>query len=130
MKLKVKIKFIYRIIPILVFYTDFLQKSWTAGRSFGVFVVLRPKYYNKESSILEHELIHCRQFYRTFGLHGILYQFKSYRLKAELEAYEAQVKQQNYSLFIKKWVAKILFKNYNLNKSYEELEKIVLDYYT
>ena len=129
MKLKVKIKFIYKIIPILVFYTDWLQKSWTAGRSFGVFIVLRPKYYEKENPILEHELTHCKQFYRTLGLYSLLYSFRKYRLKVELEAYEAQVKNRGYSKYVKKWVTKTLFNNYNLGIVYKELEEIVFNYY-
>lgn len=57
-----KIQFIFKIIPILVIYSDFLLKPWMAGRSFGILVIIRES--SKDSrGVLAHELTHCEQYF-------------------------------------------------------------------
>ncbi len=86
-----KIKRIYGIIPVPVFYVEDLGKF--AGTSNGFFVRIVEK-YKDDRGLLEHELQHCRQFYRTFMLpHVLLYKFVSkYRYFAEIECYRIQLK--------------------------------------
>lgn len=85
-----KIRMIYGVIPVPVFYVKSL--GWAAGRSNGFFVRIVEK-YKDDKGLLEHELQHCRQFYRTFGLHGFLYKFsKKYRYNMEIECYRIQLK--------------------------------------
>jgi len=80
---------IYGIIPIPVFYVDDLD--WAAGRSYGFFIRIK-KDYKDDRGLLEHELQHCRQFYRTLMLHPLLYKFsKTYRYNSELECYRVQL---------------------------------------
>ena len=80
---------IYGIIPVPVFYVDDLGPF--AGRSNGFFVRIVEK-YKEDRGLLEHELQHCRQFYRTLCLHGLLYKFvDKYRYKMELECYKIQL---------------------------------------
>ena len=44
-----------------------------------------------DAGLLVHEKVHIKQFWKTLGLHGLLYKFsKKYRLKSEREAYTAQ----------------------------------------
>lgn len=84
-----KFRFIFKIIPVPVFYVDDLGDF--AGRSNGFFVRI-VKDYKDDKGLIEHELQHCRQFYRTLMLHGLLYKFsKKYRYKAELECYKLQL---------------------------------------
>ena len=79
------IRFIYKIIPIPILYIDSLVKL--AGRSYGVFIAIKEEHRGNEA-LLQHELVHCRQFYRTLGLHGILTLVsKKYRLAVEIEAH-------------------------------------------
>jgi hypothetical protein len=60
--------------------------------SFNFFIVIKPELRNK-GKVLEHELIHCKQFYRTFGLQFLLDNLShKYRYKSELEAYGEQVR--------------------------------------
>jgi hypothetical protein len=77
----------------LIFYTDsniLIPKVHGAcTRAFIVFI--RPK-YEGNLPLLEHELTHVKQFWRTFGLFPFLYLVsKKYRLKSEVEAYRTQL---------------------------------------
>lgn len=63
-----------------------------AGRALGPIIVIDPK-YKDDRGLLAHEQVHVRQFWRTWGLHPLLYRAsKRYRLAAELEAYRVQLK--------------------------------------
>ncbi len=122
-------KKIFGFIPVPIFYTENLIKDWAGGVSYGFFIIIKPK-YKESKTLLEHELVHSHQFYRTFGFMSLLYWLSpNYRIKYELEAYHVQVKAKNYSDYIIKWVAKSLYNNYNTDKSKEELLKITQDYY-
>ena len=41
----------------------------------------------EDKGLLEHGLVHSKQFYRTIGTWGLLNCFKKYRYNFELEAY-------------------------------------------
>jgi len=88
-----KIKFVYGILPALVFYTDSLPVG-TGGEARGPVVRIRKKYEGTDSGILAHELTHVKQFYRCgLVLHSLRYRFsKAYRLWAEVQAYREQLK--------------------------------------
>lgn len=70
-------------------YTDDMP-AWQGGYARAWFVRIRPK-HRDDQGLLQHELTHVRQFWRSCGLHGILLLFKTYRLKAEVEAYRKQL---------------------------------------
>lgn len=57
-----KIRFIYKIIPIFIFYTDLFDKNWRAGLSLGFAAVIARRYQDVEM-YHQHELQHSRQFY-------------------------------------------------------------------
>lgn len=72
-------------------YTDEMAES-TGGYAKAWFIRIRPK-YREDVGIHEHEKVHVWQWWRTLGLHSLLYLcFKSYRLAAEVEAYREQLK--------------------------------------
>jgi len=74
-----------------VFYTDLFVPKAHGAVTYAFFVLIRPKYEGNRP-LLEHELTHVRQFWRTFGLFPFLYLIsKKYRLKAEVEAYRTQL---------------------------------------
>jgi len=71
-------------------YTDSVP-SGSAGYARMWFIRIRPA-YKDDKGLLEHEKVHVRQFWRTFGFHGLLYLFsKRYRLNAEVEAFMVQL---------------------------------------
>ena len=76
----------------IIIYTSRFIPLWAAGCTYGPVILIRPEYRN-DKGLLEHERVHVKQWIRTLGLHGYLYLFiKSYRLKAEVEAYKEQLK--------------------------------------
>ncbi len=86
MKIDFKIYFIWRFLPVPIFYTKKKMGIWV-GKAYGVFAVIWEKYRDDEK-LHKHELIHIKQFYRTFGFHILRYPFSNkYRLKCEREAY-------------------------------------------
>ncbi len=67
-----KVQFIFKVIPVFIFYSDFLLKSWMAGRSFGIFVIVRKKESTTTPRVTAHEITHSKQYYRYTGLTVIL----------------------------------------------------------
>jgi len=85
------IRFIYKIIPCFIFFTKRFLHGFR-GYNYGPVVCVHPDSRN-DKGLIEHELTHSKQFFRTFGLHAILYWIsKRYRLRAEVEAYAVQLK--------------------------------------
>ena len=124
------IKYIFKVIPIPVFYSNrFFKNENITGRSYGVFIIIRP-HHRDDKVLLEHELIHCKQFYRTLGIHGIAYNVnKKYRLYAELEAYKTR-----YDIYENKMsaiynITNSIYSYYNLKMSKDEVLDVVRKYY-
>lgn len=87
------VRFVFRVLPAVVFYTDNGLADWQGGVSNGPVIRLRQKYFN-DDGILAYELTHVRQWYRTIFIHPILYKISAhYRLSSEVEAYKEQLKQ-------------------------------------
>jgi hypothetical protein len=65
-------------------------KRWQTGRAFGPIIIIDPEIVPtlQGDITLTHELTHAYQWYRTFGMQGILYLLsKRKRLEYEIEAY-------------------------------------------
>lgn len=108
----IKLKFVYGLLPSLVHYTDSVRDGF-GGMAFGPYVKIRPKYIN-DRGLLEHELVHVKQWYRTLGTHGIWYWFsKSYKMKSELEAYATQAKY--YTSDSINWMTDVIMSKYGLD---------------
>lgn len=76
----------------MIIKTNFSIPERFAAYARGPFVLVRPEHAN-DAGLIAHEKVHVRQWLRTFGLHPLLYAVsKSYRLKAEVEAYREQLK--------------------------------------
>ena len=88
-------------------------------------IVIRPK-YKADVGLLNHELVHVKQYNRNF-FHGVLYSLsKEYRYKAELEAYTAQIKSYSYETIGEAmWIVNSLFNKYELGLSHEKIQKDV-----
>ena len=75
----------------LLFYTDNLPEN-SNGCANAFIIRIRPSCKGDEG-LLAHERVHVSQWWRTLGLHSLLYLVsKKYRLKAEVEAYREQLK--------------------------------------
>jgi len=117
---------IFWFIPIPVFWTDKYLESWQGGKSKGLFCIIRKKYKGIDNGILEHELTHCRQFYRTFFLHGFFYKFSpKYRLQSEIEAYKKQLEHYQDKEFSINWMAKAIVEKYNLTVTLDEVKNLL-----
>lgn len=79
-------------LPVVTIYAPLEGlKSWY-GYSFGPINFIKRDYRGFDGWEI-HEKTHSAQFYRTLGLHSILYAIDpSYRVKAETEAYANQIR--------------------------------------
>ena len=76
--------------PGLLFYTEKLPAG-CGGCANGPIIRIRPRYRN-DKGLHEHEAEHVRQWWRTLGLHSLLYLVsRKYRLWAEVAAYRVQL---------------------------------------
>ena len=107
-------------------YTNNVKKDF-AGQTKLWFIKIRPQ-YESDIGLLEHEKCHVKQFWQTFGFHGILYLFsKNYRLDAEIEAYKIQLE---YAPLDLKDIIRVKFTNriatkYNLKISEKEAHRLL-----
>ena len=105
----------------VVFYTNWFIRKWAAGLAIGPLVFIRPR-AKEDEGLLQHELVHVRQFWRTFGFHLIMYPLsKKYRLKSEVEAYCASLKYSQHSLdYFIEYFAEVIATKYRLKITKEE----------
>jgi hypothetical protein len=83
-----------------------------SGYTVGPIVLIRPA-KRDDVGLLKHELVHVKQFWRSFGLFGIAYWLsKKKRFEYEVEAYREQLK---YSPGREQRFAWFLANNYNLD---------------
>jgi hypothetical protein len=82
---------IWRAVPVPILVLQRMPGR-LVGLSMGLFVVVRSDHAADRPTIL-HELEHCKQFWRGWGvLHMLRYYLsRDYRLQAELEAFRAEL---------------------------------------
>ncbi|MFS8975930.1 hypothetical protein [Cupriavidus necator] len=72
-----------------------VETRWLIPRGFdgftpGPLILLRP---GASDALIEHEKVHVRQFWRSWGLMGVLYLVsRRWRLRYEVEAYREQLR--------------------------------------
>ncbi len=72
-----------------------VETRWMIPRGFdgfapGPLILVRP---GTSHGLIEHEKVHVRQFWRTFGLMAVLYLLsRRWRLRYEVEAYREQLR--------------------------------------
>jgi len=114
-------KYVYGFIPVPVLIVKDL--GWAAGRAYGFFIRIKED-YKDDVGLLEHELQHIRQFYRTLGLHNLMYKFSDrYRYNSELECYRIQLKYATYYEQTLSRFVKLLMTRYNLKLNETSVEK-------
>ncbi len=87
-----KVKFVYKILPALVIYTDRIKTGF-AGTTIGPLVLIRPG-RRADMGLLAHELTHVKQSYCGLMIfNGLLYWLDDqYRKMSEIEAYREQLR--------------------------------------
>jgi len=78
------------VFPAIVLFTDNLP-ACSSGCANGPIIRIKPS-HKDDKGIQAHELVHVRQWWRTFGFHSGLYLTRRcYRLHSEVEAYRKQL---------------------------------------
>jgi len=124
----VKWKRIFKIIPISVFYTEKVKGGF-AGVSYGPWIKMRPE-YKDDNPLLQHELTHCKQWYRTFGIHGwlVLFGNKKHIFESEVEAYAVQASLQPELMILSRvdLYATFISTKYGLNVTKDEAKEALM----
>jgi hypothetical protein len=89
--MKLTMSRIWRAVPVPILVVPRMPGR-LVGLSMGMFVILRADHATDRATIV-HELEHCKQFWRGWGVvHMWRYYFsRDYRLQAELEAFRAEL---------------------------------------
>jgi hypothetical protein len=89
--IKITMARIWRAVPVPILVLRRMPGR-LVGLSMGLFVVIRSDHASDRPTII-HELEHCKQFWRGWGvLHMLRYYLsRDYRLQAELEAFRAEL---------------------------------------
>ena len=120
-----KLKFVYGVLPALVWYGENIADQKFGGFANGPLIRIRSKYVI-DHGLLEHELTHVKQWWRTLGIHGILYAVSSkYRLASEVEAYRAQLRLCDPSAV--EWMIKAIQTKYDLSVPEEKIRKLLTE---
>ncbi len=122
-----KTKIVFGFLPAFVFYGSKVE----GGKTKGIFIRINGKYLD-DRGLLEHELIHVKQFYKLPFINEFLYTlFKSYRYKCELEAYAEQLNWYPVETFEDKILrfSNMLLQKYRLDFTYERIEKDLREQY-
>lgn len=120
------IKFVYKVLPAFVFYNDKLVPEGYGGVTRFNFVFLREKYKDRDEGILQHELTHVKQLYRSFLLFPYLYLLsKKFRLKSEVKAYKVQASYYQNKEASYQWMARAIATKYKLDVTSDEAYKLL-----
>lgn len=123
-----KVQFVYKVFPVIIRYVDKVGKDTSSfARSYGPLVLVE-KAYKEDEPLLAHELEHSKQWYRTLGIHSILYKlWMPYRMEAEVAAYRVQLAEQapiNRPNALE-YYAKTLAEKYNLDVDIDEARSLI-----
>ena len=106
------LKFVYGVLPAWIVQSDNMP-DFAVGNTVAMVIKMRADYMASDA-VVKHELVHVKQFYRTLGLHSILYgAVARYRLYSEAEAYAVQIGEHASEWDIM-WAVDSLAANYNL----------------
>lgn len=84
------LRWIFHIIPVPIFFTNKLVPDGFNGISLGLVIFLRPNQKTNES-LIQHELTHSRQCWRSFWTLPFRYFLShDYRFNVEAEAFGVQ----------------------------------------
>lgn len=112
---------VYGILPVWTIFTEKFLPQGRAGQCYGIFNVIKPA-SRGDKGIIEHELVHSRQWYRGLGVfHWLRYKYSwAYRYRAELQAYAVQLTHYDeFSVSRMMLFAKYISETYDLPIKYD-----------
>lgn len=118
------IRFTYKILPVFIFKAPISHQY--AITLFNIIVISEDEFKDGiPESLIVHEMVHIKQFYRTLGLATILYNLSAkMRYTYELEAYREQISYQKLNNSQIYRIATILKEEYRLDRLRLELSQI------
>ena len=122
------IRFILLIIPIPILFSP-RSNPYKRGASWGPFIIIG-KDFKKDEGLIQHELVHCRQWYVTLGMSFWLYLFsKKYRLWAEVSAFAKQASMYTGEIREDKilFFTECIVNNYGLNVTSHKVREMLWD---
>lgn len=105
-----------------------IETRWLVPRGFdgftpGPLILLRP---GASQALIEHEKVHVRQFWRSWGLMGVLYLLsRRWRLRYEVEAYREQLRHSPPGAA--RYMAHVLASRYWLKITEEEAYRLLTE---
>ena len=122
-----KVKFVYKVLPVLLVQSSLLVPKRFDAKCFGPLIAFKNKHSFNDSALVQHELEHSKQSYRLPVLHFLLYMLsKEYRYKSELDAFVMQLKYYSKAeqLSLVSYFTSLIYQNYNLSshKTYFEIK--------
>jgi hypothetical protein len=115
---------VYKILPTLVVYTDKMDQTMS-GTCIGIISFIHTDFHGNKI-ILNHELTHVKQIYRSGFLYWVPLLFSEKKLvQMEAEAYTTEILLEK---DIRGW-GKIIKKEYNFYTSPEEIEDYIRYYW-
>lgn len=126
----VQVRHVYGICPVFIITNPIVfnyvkEKNGNPdflGGQMGILMIINSPI---SPVVLRHELVHAKQFYRTFGLMIFLGSFDIWRAKFECEAYVTEID----SIDQLPWYADFIKKNYHIDLDVKEVEKILNHYW-
>ena len=130
------LKKVYKIFPVHIIYDDkipellsFTKDQDFAGITMGNKIYIKNQ-YKDDRGLLEHELVHVKQYIKRFPFHSWLYtNWNWYRCRSEVSAYKKQLKinkedgKENYiELYSDFILTKYDIKNYSKEEIYNKLK--------
>jgi len=92
---------------------------------FSCRILIHPK-FKESKGLLEHELVHYRQYKRLWFIHtALIYLSREYKLHIEIEAFLAEIEIEKKSV---EWMVEALYSNYNLNMTKEYIRRRIDDH--
>lgn len=86
----VEVYHVYKILPAFFWYTDYVLETHQEATTRGMLVIIRKDLIEHEikQEVVDHELVHVKQYYRTFFASPYITHFsQDYLAKIEAEAY-------------------------------------------
>ncbi|KWR89746.1 hypothetical protein [Cupriavidus sp. IDO] len=105
-----------------------IETRWLIPRGFdgftpGPVILVRP---GASDALIEHEKVHVRQFWRSWGLMGVLYlASRRWRLRYEVEAYREQLRHS--APDAAHGLARVLARKYRLKISESEAYRLLTE---
>ena len=115
----IDVKHVYKVCPAFIIYTDVYLDSGSCGAARGIIVLINPK-SRDDQTVIDHELIHIQQSYRSLFTDWIFcWLDKEHLAKRECEAYAIQINNVDN---IPIW-AKMIQEEYSPNAPLENIEE-------